>query len=51
MFDLTPLALLAAASDASIYLLLSVCVACAAVFGTLLFIAGATSGAPATACW
>ncbi len=39
MFDLTPLALLAAASDASIYLLLSVCVACAAVFGTLLFIA------------
>jgi len=48
MFDLTPLtlladasdpALLAAASEGPIYLLLSVGVACAAVFGTLLFIA------------
>src|SRR5580692_7264631 len=48
MFDLShcfPLArtsdaaLLAAASEGSIYLLLSACVACAAVFGTLLFIA------------
>ncbi len=38
MFDPAPAFLLADASS-SLYLLLSVCVACAAVFGTLLFIA------------